>query len=65
MQGPGLDPVVREMKATAAKLQDVVAQRRDAANHGDDDDKATTARGEMRDRANEGVRRGRKGNGVA
>ena len=65
MQGPGLDPVVREMKATAAKLQDVVAQRRDAANHGDDGDKATTARGEMRDRANEGVRRGRKGNGVA
>ena len=53
------------MKATAATLQDVVAQRRDAANHGDDDDKATTARGEMRDRANEGVRRGRKGNGVA
>ena len=53
------------MKATAAKLQDVVAQRRDAANHGDDGDKATTARGEMRDRANEGVRRGRKGNGVA
>ena len=44
MQGLGLDPVEREMKATTAKLQDVVVQRRDAVDHRDDNDKATTAR---------------------